>query len=452
MGILSQIIPGLRDARTPLAIGALWAIIGWLACSFAPAEVWKKDFFATAASQLDKLPVEVLITAMAFIVYLVGVVMQSIGAAITRFALPTFFAICGLLVLSTLVAVLAEAIAMVAAITAATLIAASLLRRRRLKSGSFWSVLEDTALESVRRIYIYSERAWRGYRTSRESHQAAFDEMTLESLEAYYNANPTFLEEKVEELTHSSLQHAALSVDLTLEEVYAETPQEEPLPPGLKSLADLRLHLADPEKHDSGIRRALRKKLHRERDARTALTQVLELSGYRDWLRRRLEQADHELRSAKPELYLDYGRMRAEGEFRSGISFPLAALIALAAYKWHLLFNAGGPTQILWALLAFALVVLIVLNNAGSQQQDNARLLLYSVVRNKTIQLSEESPFGEPIFAFRPLPEVQRSPTIGSAVRRRVRAVVRKPLQRIFPELSQENTQLPAPTSERAQS
>lgn len=351
-----------------------------------------------------------------------------------------------------LVQVLAEAIVTVAAIGAVTLIAASLLRRRRLRSSGFWAVLEDTAVESARRSSIHVERAWRGYRTSRENHQAVFEEITLESLEAYYDANPTFLKEKVEELTHSSLHHAALSVDLTLEEVYAETPQEEPLPPGLKSLADLRQHLANPEKYDSGVRLALRKKLDRERDARTALTQVLELSGYRDWLRRRLEQADHELRSAKPELYLDYDRMRAEGEFRSGISFPLAALIAIAAFKWHLLFNADGPTQILWALLAFALVVLMVLNDAGSQQGDNARRLLYSAVRNKTIQLSQESPFGEPIFVFRPLPDVKRSPTIRSAVRRRARAIVRKPLQRIFPELSQDNTQLPAPAPPPSQS
>ncbi|MDW5327163.1 hypothetical protein [Plantactinospora sp. KLBMP9567] len=394
---------------------------------------------------MGKLPVEVLIGAVAFIVYLVGVVMQSIGEAVTRFAMPAFFAVCVLLALLAIVQVLAEAIVTLAAIATVTLIFASLLRRRRLKSSGFWTVLEDTAVESARRISIHAERAWRGYRTSRENHQAIFEELTLEALEEYYDANPTFLEEKVRELTHSSLHHAALAVGLTLEEVYAEVPQDEPLPPSLKSLADLRQHLADPDRYDSGVRLALLKKLNRERDARVALTQVLELSAYRDWLRRRLEQADHELRSAKPELYLDYDRMRAEGEFRSGISFPLAALIAIAAYKWHLLFNTHGPMQILWALLVFALVVWVVVNNAGSLQQDNARRLLYSAVRNKTIQLSQESPFGEPIFVFRPPPEVRRSPTIGSAVRRRIRSIVRKPLQRVFPELSQDNSQPPAP-------
>ncbi|MEU8217311.1 hypothetical protein AB0C47_16240 [Micromonospora taraxaci] len=446
MGILSQIIPGLRDARTPSAVGALWALTAWLASSFAPPNVWEKDFFAAVGSQVGSLPVEVAIGGAAFLVYLIGVVMQSIGSAITRFAIPAIFAACGIVIFLALLRVLFEMFVTLVALAVALSLFISWLRYRRLKSSikNYWAVFEDTNVELLMLPVNFAERKWREYLSTRETRQGIFEEIALETLEQHFTAHPGLLEEKVHELPHSSLHSAAVAVGLTIEEIYAEVPQEAPLPANIKSVADLRLHLGDADKYDIQVRPALIKKLKSDREALAALMGVLDLTAYRGWLRRNLERADHELRS-KPELFLEYDRMRAEGEFRSGISFPLAALVALAGYKWHLLFNSSGPMQILWGLLAFALLVWIVVNNAGSSQQDEARRLLHVAVRNKTLTLSNEIPFGEPIFAIHPLPEVRRAATVRSAAKERIRIGVRKPLQRLFPELSPEKKEEASP-------
>jgi hypothetical protein len=37
MNIFSQVVPGLRDTRTPFAVGVLWAATGWMVISCSPS-------------------------------------------------------------------------------------------------------------------------------------------------------------------------------------------------------------------------------------------------------------------------------------------------------------------------------------------------------------------------------------------------------------------------------
>jgi hypothetical protein len=438
MNILSQIIPGIRDARTPLAVGILWGIVAWVACSLMPKEVWQSDAFSTLGSQAAKVPTEAAVGLVALLAYLLGVFMQSVGQALTRLVRPAILVGLGILLFFLLVRVLAGLAFVVFILSALCLLAVAALRHHRLQSKGYWRTFEDTLTDTGQKIFIYMEREWRKYRAGGQAYRSELEEITNESLEEYYASHQGFLDDRVEELTHSSLHQAALSVGVTLEEAYAEG-EREVLPPELKSLADVRLHLADSEVYDENIRRALRKKLGRDREARNALAQVLDLSGYRDWLRRRLDQADHELRSSKPELYLEYDRIRAEGQFRSGVAFPLAALIAVLSYKWHLSFNANNSMYPLAGLLAGALAVWLVVDSAGTSHENNARFMLYAAVRNKTIELPQAEPFGELIFVVTPLPNIKRSATVRSAVKRKLRELVRKPFSRFLPELTADN-------------
>ncbi|WP_433228919.1 hypothetical protein ACQP2H_23650 [Micromonospora sp. CA-248260] len=437
MNVLSQIIPGVREARTPLAIGVIWSIIAWIACSLAPKEVWQKDVFAGAASQIGKIPTEALIGIAALIVYLVGIFLQSVGEAVSKLAIPTILAGSAIVLFIALIPAIMELALTCITVCAILLFAVAGLRHHRIKSGTYWTTVEDTLTAAWQNLINYIEHSWLSYRNSRETRHSIFNEICADSLEDYYASNPGFLEEKVKELTHSSLHQAALGTNLTLEEAYAEGNHKEVIPAHLKTLADLRLHLANAEEYDNGIRIALIKKLKRDRQARVGLTQVLDLSAYQDWLIRRLDRVDHELRSTRPELYLEYDRIRSEGEFRRGISFPLGALIAIICYKWHLTFNALGPKALLWGPLIGSVAVWLVVHSAGTSQTDRAARMLYAAVRDKTIELPDETPFGEPIFVFRPLPEVRRPATVTFVAKNRLQKLLRRPLQRIFPELAE---------------
>ncbi|MCX5064663.1 hypothetical protein OOJ91_02110 [Micromonospora lupini] len=436
MNVLSQIIPGIREARTPLAIGSIWSIAAWVGCSLAPKEVWQQEIFSTAADQISKVPPEALIGIAALLIYLVGVFLQSMGEAISRFSIPLIFAGVGIVITLVLASAIFRLAVVLLPTGVVTLLAVAALRHHRLRSGTYWATVEDTLSSAWSNLLVYVEEHWIRYRTARATSDSLFNELCAESLEDYYVSNPSFLEDRVNELTHSSLHQAALGASLTLEEAHAEGMQDEELPSRVKTLADLRLHLQDVEKYDESVRKALIKKLKRERQARAGLSQVLELNSYHDWLRRRLNRADHDLRS-KAELYMEYDRIRAEGEFRKGISLPLGALAAILCYKWHLTFNASGPKILLWGLLASAIVVWLVVHAAGASQADKATRLLYAAVRDRTVAMTQETPFGEPIFVFQPLPNIKRTETVKSAASNRLRRLLRQPLQRIFPELAE---------------
>lgn len=77
--MLSALLPGVREFRTPLVTGALWAVCLWLAGGSRIADLpVTRDF--VSAYRLDELPSTALVAAGALSVYLVGsllVVRQS---------------------------------------------------------------------------------------------------------------------------------------------------------------------------------------------------------------------------------------------------------------------------------------------------------------------------------------------------------------------------------------
>ncbi|MGC5033964.1 hypothetical protein [Micromonospora sp. DT229] len=77
MNILSQIVPGLRDARTPFAVGLIWAITGWLAMSLLPRSVMDEPIIADAVAQIRMLPTEVAISVAAFLIYISGILLNA---------------------------------------------------------------------------------------------------------------------------------------------------------------------------------------------------------------------------------------------------------------------------------------------------------------------------------------------------------------------------------------
>jgi hypothetical protein len=446
VNILNQIIPGIRETRTPFTVGLLWALTTWVACSLLPAHVWHKAVFHQAGTQLGKLPAEVLIGLAALLIYIFGILMQGIGSGISRLGWPVLMIAYALYIAYLLVDVLLRLTIAAMMVASVLLLCASALRYRRVRPSSFWDSVEASATSAVIPMTRRFHRLVTFYREAIESHRALFEELSHEDLEAYYASHPAFLGEKIHELDQPVLYEAALRAGLTLPEIAAEQDSATGgIPGAAKSLSDLRLHRHQHDREDGDIRRALITKLNRSREAREAFAAVLDLSAQRDSLHRRLEQADHQLRSTCQELYAEYDRVRAEGEFRTGIAFPVAALIAAVAAKWHAEFNTGHGHGPFYTLIGVAALAWIVIGFGGSRQTGAAKRMLYAAIRDKTITVADDQHVGEPIFVYKPLPDISRPALLRHAVRTRTRRMARRPLEWILPELRPNTQPLPEP-------
>ncbi|MGV2985905.1 hypothetical protein ACNPNP_19615 [Microbacterium sp. AGC85] len=91
MNLLSTIMPGIREARTPLAVGVLWLIAAYMAVvppwgdtlENAPGIRW-------LASQLNAIPQVYLVGGLAFASYLVGAALQPLSTLLARRLLKPF--------------------------------------------------------------------------------------------------------------------------------------------------------------------------------------------------------------------------------------------------------------------------------------------------------------------------------------------------------------------------
>ncbi|WP_097319074.1 hypothetical protein [Paractinoplanes atraurantiacus] len=437
MNILSQIVPGLRDARTPFSVGLIWAITGWLAASLLPSAVWDKTIFADASTQIAKLPTEVTISVAVFFVYVAGILLNAALGAIR--ALVMFAA--GLAgVVLVLVVMLAVARFFLVYVFCALMIVAlwALLRWKRLATGTYWSSLEDCLGTVFRVIAGKADQAYAHMRHAYEADSPIFDELVDQELELYFDRNPEFLPDAVAKLSRKALYQTSNAVGVTLADVHAVAdPHQRQRFQALRNLDDLHLSRRKSADHaDDDLRQVLREHLSNSADARRAFARsALDYSELRGILRRRLERAELVLRSEKPDVFMDYDRVRAEGELRAAVGLPVAALLAIAAYKWHLVFHADKSMTPFYWLCGGAILIGVVLHGTGESLIKKSNRMLYISVRTELITIKQDEGFNEGVFVFSERPAgLARTSIARFVVRQATREATERIASRILPK------------------
>jgi hypothetical protein len=86
LGLLSQVLPGLRDLRTPLAVGALWTLAGAFGIPLLPTAVLREleGIGRDIEQAFSSVPTVALGSFAALGVYLLGVAMSLVGSKVTR--------------------------------------------------------------------------------------------------------------------------------------------------------------------------------------------------------------------------------------------------------------------------------------------------------------------------------------------------------------------------------
>jgi hypothetical protein len=374
VNILSQVVPGLRDARTPFTVGVLWAVAGWLATLLLPASVWQNDAIRGISKQLSAVPAELLIAACLSIIYVLGMFLEILGRVFRRMLFVG--AVLGILVLASFfAAIVVKAISFVLPLILAVAMGVALFAlARKWRSApdvSYGDALNDT-FSALAGAFGRWFAGWKlDIQQALETDGEILNDLVRTDLRKFLRSHESFLSEALEKLDSGQMYAAASSCGVSVDDVRRlAAPGSAAIPGGVKTIGDLRLHRwRDAAKAPLDVKRILSERLVEDTEYRLAFADaVLDYSKLRVMLRRRMETADITFRKEAPDVYMEYDRIKAEGEFRKGVGIPLAAVLVLAAYKWHLVFNAQNGLSRFWWMCAAAVAAAVFITSAGAER------------------------------------------------------------------------------------
>lgn len=82
MTILSQVLPGLRDLRAPLAAGVLWVLVALVFSDLLPSELLHGELAQRVAATAENAPQALAIPLGVLGLYLLGVVFTEIAGIV----------------------------------------------------------------------------------------------------------------------------------------------------------------------------------------------------------------------------------------------------------------------------------------------------------------------------------------------------------------------------------
>ena len=94
VNFMTQIVPGLRDARVPLTVGAMWVAVCWLV---VPSSALYLPSLAEPVNDLSRqwadLPTAIGLGALGVSTYLIGILMEGLGKVVQAafFSLASVF-------------------------------------------------------------------------------------------------------------------------------------------------------------------------------------------------------------------------------------------------------------------------------------------------------------------------------------------------------------------------
>jgi hypothetical protein len=297
------------------------------------------------AHQLAKLPTEIAIGVAFFFVYLLGVVLEQVGKAIRgllRFGLVLVIIVAGGYVGVT--AILAWRLWLFLAVVFALTMLVGIFRLRRKVPAMGYGLAVSYVIEGVFSfLHSCGQRFIASLRETLEPDYILFQELSRDDAEYRFTQDPSFFERVLETLEVADIYRAAQHIGVSREELCASaTPEQQPVIVRVKGVADLRFMDDDNPGLVGIVKQALLRRLQASAEARDVFaTGALNMEPLRDDLRKRLGRVPVLLRANHAELYDEYDRLHAEGEFRTGVSVPLVIFLFVLGLKLLSIFPCG---------------------------------------------------------------------------------------------------------------
>jgi hypothetical protein len=397
MNILAQILPGVRDFRTPISVGALWLLTGIVAVGLLPSDSSKtfRGIWADMIVSAETFPSVALGSLALLGIYLFGIATTIIGQGLMRLIQRLRFTI--IAVVLAFAVILFGILAWQFALIVVGFLALLFLGGLWLVWAYQWRGVESLGHFFARFAAVSIDLIPRLISDSADNLAMVFSP-TREQLDYFMrrqvDASPRLVEELGQRMTLGTLEDVLAAAQVPLADVIEE------LGDGygdIESFAELRVYLeAHPELEYAAVSK-LRETVGRTLASADVFTRrrfvalAANFRSRRAAVARQLEELLVRLKVEQPALYDEYDRLKAEGEFRSAMALPTAVLVALAGVA---LIEHVDWLQNFWGgltVIVFSIAVCLIFISAGQNRITSSNGLLYGALRQSVIKLNDLS-------------------------------------------------------------
>ena len=426
MNILSQVVPGLRDTRTPFSVGLLWSGTLWLIFFLIPEQDWRNSQIKPVVEPLRELPEQILLVFGLFLIYLLGILLEMLSKIFWALCTLAFVLFCVAMVLATFKstrAAVSLSLLILFGFVSYVALAASRLRRK-LQDEPYLKVLEDTTFQVLESLGGRIAAFFLQVREIAEPDYGNFQELLKSDLELAFGENPNILDNALKVMSPATLSRATEATRITNHDLYAFARNADKVKVARANDPTLLKFFIRRDRAVARLaREAMARRLKEDSAARVDFAiAVFNLSAQRDRLRARMEQAEVALRVNYKDLYNEIDRVRSEGEFRKGVAWPLAAFSITAVLTIYD-FLGFRLTDTAAVLLTFAACVTgAMIYSAGTGRTRRANQLLYACLLQNLVGVTREKIYGDELFVPLERPHIERTPEI----RRRIKEILRQ--------------------------
>jgi hypothetical protein len=352
----------------------------------------------------NQLPLELRISVGILLIYVFGVFLEILGRLFRVILLTTIFAGGTFITV-----VLMKASGLIG--FAVTLIVIYILigvtgaiwRHWRVIGASFTDSLSDSFQDFTERVWAQLRLVVENLRTIFGPDLMGFYALVDEHLEWYFGEHEELLERTLADLGPDGIATAAQAVGITRSRMHELADPEQKKRIAATSRESLLRFLIRSDKSIAELARlVLREDLRENAAARRDFT--IAVFNYNEFVRRfrnKLRQTDVALKAETPEVYPEWDRLMAEGEFRRGVSIPIIGVLVSLGFTIIRVVEVRPVSAAIWVVASVSIVIGYVLNRAGTQKVKDANRVLYDCIRQDRIKITRDKIFGGELFVPR---------------------------------------------------
>jgi hypothetical protein len=418
LNILAQLLPGVREFRTPFAAGALWVLTAFLAAYLLPAAAFANvsGLVMQVIRFTDRFPDSLVLGACSLAVYLIGVaagVLSENGARLFQmFMVPLVRVGAVIAIISGLLIWASQGWLLVAGAIVIVLIVALVIYTNI--NGM------EQLPEWVQTIAIFSKEllselpstlagASKSLRDAWNPARSQIERFVSEDLNRRVVASPVLRNQLLALVPEEQLAKVLFIIDAP----YDGNDVPSDIPASLSSWSSVWRYLQFEDVQLSTETYAwMRSKLINELDQNEAalytfLRRFNRSATHKLDVERRLEAAQVRLKIDQPGLWNEFDRLSAEREFRSAIALPVALSLGICAlllvphsvtvvvpqyWLGGIPFHLADSIRVDWLIAAIvALLTLNIFINASSKKQAEASNILSASLQQAVIEPKDYS-------------------------------------------------------------
>jgi hypothetical protein len=375
MNILSELLPGARQIRTPLVIGYMWIFVAWINLTRIPISVRHSLLIGRAHQDVKHLSPVIVILILSFAAYIVGLFFELFDNIIVVIGT----ALAGLLLVLAISAGLLGLIIGFWPITipiVGAILAISYRRTRRYGSGMKAELRQDVANiyfwigEFFYALWSAIFRVWSNAKPVR-------DDLISDSIVKLMDQHPAIITKFCETLYVGRLKVACNAAGLNSESTSSFTNSDGMVVDASKAA---KLSMIDPASIQI-LRGYLAYRLASSREVRRSVVlRVMNTADIRQLVDRAMRDAEAQIQVNQPSVFDTCDRLRAEGELRRGAAVPLAVALfsACAAYTSSV------------SLMLAAMVPAVFVYFSGLKKQEEAARIVSSIITARLTPITLE--------------------------------------------------------------